>query len=260
MKQEEIYDMLLSQDEISWQKILMSLVKASDMDPWEIDISKIAQRYIEAVKKLKELDLRLSGKVILAAAILLKVKSIRLIEHDMAKLDSIINSFNLQDSVEEEFYDELELEYKLEQERKKIEVHKLIPRTPQPRKRKVSIYDLMDALEQALEVRRRRIINNMPVKDDLLLRPIKKVNIASLMKKVYFAVNNHYINTNNVLTFNELVKDSNKSTKVYTFIPLLHLSNMRKLELEQKELFGDINIHLLSGNAKDINKELGIEN
>src|SRR3989344_5635587 len=42
------------------------------------------------------------------------------------------------------------------------EIPTLIPRTPQPRQRKVSIYDLVEALERELEVKKRRLLHSIP--------------------------------------------------------------------------------------------------
>ena len=55
------------------------------------------------------------------------------------------NDYNPNEMSEDEFYDEIANEInagRLTEEEK----HKLIPRTPQPRVRKVSIYDLMNVL------------------------------------------------------------------------------------------------------------------
>lgn len=35
--------------------------------------------------------------------------------------------------------------------------------------------------------------------------------------------------------------------KVYTFIPLLHLAHQQKVDLEQKEQFGEIDIKIVEG-------------
>ena len=49
------------------------------------------------------------------------------------------------------------------------------------------------------------------------------------------------------LTFKELLPSESKQDKVYTFIPLLHLSNQQKVDLEQAEPFGDIHVKLPEG-------------
>lgn len=48
-----------------------------------------------------------------------------------------------------------------------------------------------------------------------------------------------------------------KEDKIFTFIPLLHLTNQRKVNLEQKEHFGEIEIML--NTKKEVGEELSGE-
>ena len=130
LKQDQVYDLILKEDDISWKTILFDLVKTEQMNPWDINISQMTKKYIETIKKLKELDFRLSGKMLLAAAILLKVKSNKLVGEDIEYLDRLIAQED-----EEELTFEEDLQPRSEEDIPK----NLIPRTPQPRKRKVSI-------------------------------------------------------------------------------------------------------------------------
>ena len=68
--QEEILQMLLKEEEISWKTILYDLVRNEQMDPWDINVSLLTKKYIEVIKTMQEHDFRISGKVLLAAAIL----------------------------------------------------------------------------------------------------------------------------------------------------------------------------------------------
>ena len=243
---ERLFDILYTKDDITWQAILYELVKKEDMDPWDIDISLLANRYINTVKKMKELDLRISGKMLLAAAILLKIKSNRLLNEDILEFDRLLS----------EPEDEMENDLGLidEQPRYKHESHPLIPRTPQPRKRKVSIFDLVNALEKALEVKRRRVLNSMPPINIHI--PKKSMDIGKAIKDVY-AKMMVFFSSESKITFTQLLTSKTKEDKIYTFIPLLHLTNQRKVELEQKEHFGEIEIMLAS--KKETEKEIGEE-
>ena len=78
MKQDQIMNLILEEDDISWKTILFDLVKTEQMNPWDIDISLLTKKYLEIIKRMKQLDLRVSGKVLLAADYLLKLKSVRL--------------------------------------------------------------------------------------------------------------------------------------------------------------------------------------
>lgn len=242
--QEKIFSILFDQDEITWQSIIYELVRTEQMNPWDIDVSLLSQRYIGMLKKLKELDFRISGKVLLAAAILLRIKSDRLLGHDIDAFDRMFSS-----DEEEGFYEELESEMKAGAVN--LEDQRLIPKTPQPRKRKVSVYDLVDALQKALKVRRRRILQTIPTKK--IEVPQKKMDISEVIKRIYSQIVDFFRFNKTKLTFTQLVPSEKKEDKVLTFIPLLHLTTQRKINLFQKEHFGEIEVRL----NKQIAKELG---
>ena len=88
--QDKLFDMLLQQDDITWQSMIHDAVRTEQMDPWDIDIAVLAARFLEMLKKFKEMDFRISGKIVLAAAILLRIKSYRLVSEDLNQLDQLI--------------------------------------------------------------------------------------------------------------------------------------------------------------------------
>jgi segregation and condensation protein A len=237
--QEKIFSLLFNEDEITWQNIIYDLVNSEQMNPWDVDISLISQKFMSRLKELKEMDFRISGKIVLASAILLKIKSNRLLVQDMNAFDSLIAS---QEMDEEAFYDELENMGQLPKEEEPI--RKLMPRTPQPRKRKISVYDLVGALEKAIEVQNRREINksNAPIVEI----PQKSLDMSVVIKDVYGKITSFFKRNNNKLTFEQLLPSETKEDKVLTFIPLLHLDNQRKIDLLQQQNFSEIEIKLLN--------------
>ena len=80
---ETILDLLTEKDEVTWQSMIYDLVRTEQMDPWDIDVSKLTKVYIETLKKLQQINFRITGKVVLAAALLLKIKSSRLVGRDI---------------------------------------------------------------------------------------------------------------------------------------------------------------------------------
>jgi len=248
---DKILEMVMGNDEISWQSIIYNLVKSEEMDPWNINVSLLAKKYIDTIRKLKELDLRISGKVVLAAAILLKIKSSRLVGEDLSQLDRLFAS------TEEEIEEDLEnFEEILGQNVSDEDRPALIPRTPQPRKRKVSIYDLVDALEKALEVKHRRVLHSMPPTNIRI--PEKRKDITEIIRDVYGKIKSFFLkNKKNIVLFSSLVPSDSKEAKIYTFIPLLHLTNQRKIDIFQEQHFGDIEIMMKAKKAVD--KELAEE-
>lgn len=257
-KHDEIFDMIIKENEITWQSILYDLVKNEDMNPWDIDVSKLTNRYIEMVKKLKDHDFRISGKMVLAAAILLKLKGNRFLDEDMLEIDRIIASE--EEMTEEEFYEDLSIDYHSDPNLTDAERHQLIPRMPQPRKRKVSIYDLMNALDQALEVRRRRILSQMPETEELFSAHERKgVDLTTAVRKVFSDIRGHYSSKSSQLKFSHIIPSDSRDDKIATFVPLLHLTNMRKIDIDQQEHLGDIDIFLQKQSAeKEVDKELGL--
>ena len=239
--EEKLFQMLVEENEISWKAIIYDLIKKENMDPWNVDVSLLAHKYIERLKKYKEMDLKIGGTVLLASTLLLKIKSKRLVGEDLNEFDRLLASGDVD---EDQFYDELEQELRKGELIGMDEKYEIIPRTPQPRKRKVSVYDLVKALEQALEVKKRRVFNQMREHPDITI-PEAKFDITKAVKGLFDKIKFFFFkNKENKLTFSQLVPSEKKQDKVFTFIPLLHLDNQQKIHLDQKEHFKDIDISL----------------
>lgn len=238
---EKIFDILFDKDEVTWQTIIYELVKNDEMDPWDIDISLLTHKYIDMLKKLKELDFRISGKVVLAASILLKIKSKKLVGEDIEALDQLFSQRD-EDEIQDLFDEPVEHPEKaLFQENKPF----LLPRTPQPRKRKVSVYDLVNALEKALEVKKRRVFKNMPELNIEI--PKKSKDVTEIIRDIYVQIKQFFsINSGRKLTFSKILPSDSREDKVFTFIPLLHLAHLRKIDLKQEIPFSEIEIMLRS--------------
>ena len=230
---DQLFKILLDQDEITWQSLIYELIRTEQMDPWDIDVSLLAKKYIEAIKKLQEFDFIISGKVVLSAAILLNIKSTKLLEEE-SNIDKMIYPEALEEQEEIGYVQNPLANLPSD----KIT---LIPRTPQPRKRKVSVFDLVEALQQALEVRKRRalreIVVDMPVID-------KKVDITKVIFDLHRKIKD-ILSGKDRLTFTEFVGSDKKEDQVATFVPLLHLSSQRKVDLLQEMHFGEIEIKLV---------------
>lgn len=236
--QQELYQALLNKEDLDWKNLLTHLVETEQMNPWDIDVTILTQRYIEMIRQLKETDLRISGKVLLAAALLLKIKSTYLLEHDISNLDRLLAQ------TEEGFEEDLIEQWDAQANGGKVDTKhwKLLPRQPQPRNRKVSLPELITALQRAMETKRRSLQREAPVP---LSIPIKKFDIMQLIGDVYHRITNTLRGKSapNV-TFTELLPSQKKEDKILTFLPLLHLETEGKIETEQAQHFGEITIRL----------------
>jgi len=224
----------MQRDEITWQTLIYDLVKSEEMNPWDININYLAEKYLDSVKILKEHNFFISGKIILAVAILLKLKSEKLMDEDLAYFDSLLFNQNQEEDLnldaEEIIYGELP---------------RLAIKTPLARKRKVSVEDLVQALEKALEVDKRRVIRRLTFQAIRVPKlPEKKIDITSIIRGIFEKIKSLFTLGRKV-TFSILLPESpSKQDKILTLVPLLHLSNESKINLDQKEHFGEIEIEL----------------
>ncbi len=246
MQHQEVLSLLLEKDDIGWKQLLYDLVKREQMNPWDIDLSLLTRRYIETIKVMQQLDFRVTGKVLLAAAILLKIKSAYFLEHEVDELDRLLARTE-EPQIDPEFFSEFSDELFRTAEQLDQLQPRLIPRTPQPRQRKITIYDLAEALQQALEVKKRKLDRRYPAISIEI--PRKKFDITQVIRQVYGKIKSFFHqNGAQQLTFTKLLPEQHsKEDKIYTFIPLLHLDTQRKINLVQSEHFGEIGIEMVDG-------------
>ena len=215
--EQQIFDLIFKEGEITWQSLLMDLVKQEGMDPWNIDVSKLANSYVQKIKQLKELNLGISGKVILASALLLKVKSKLLVGSDLEKLDQLFRHCEEETAAPEDFDSNMDLLEPLLEQALRGENAGLTPRTPQPRTRKVSIFDLVEALDKAMTVRKRRLARELPRFNQRITIPTG-VDISEAIINVYADVKERTKRGAQQITFSSLIPNDDKSAKIFTFI------------------------------------------
>ncbi len=220
---EQIIQIILDKGNIDWQNLLYELVKYEQMDPWDIDIVLLTKRFIQIINTLKEMDFNLSGKMLLAAALLLKLKSEYLLQESM---------FQEQKVEEFEPIDELPQEV--------IEnPPEIIPKLPKPRIRKISIYELVDSLERAMKVNQRKLKRMSEKEKQEIKVPEKKIDIEALISNVFSKLKRLFKRKKKVKFF-DLIKTRSREEIVYTLLPLLYLANEEKVILKQEKPFEDI--------------------
>lgn len=133
-------------------ELLVEMAKTGEIDPWNIDIVKVADQYLKAVAELKEADLKITGKTVLYLAILLRMKSDQL---------AGINYLNppdefLDELLEPDFMDNNRIIQPKFSFRSLDEVIKRRTSTKQPRIRNVTLEDLILELQKYEELEKRR--------------------------------------------------------------------------------------------------------
>jgi len=235
----QVYDIITSKKP-DWQVIIYEMVHSNQLDPWDLDLVIITKKYFEKIEELEETDFYISSKVLLAAALLLRIKSELLLNRHLKDIDEILFGKKKEEArpIERIEIDESELPI-------------LVPKTPMSRLRKVTLPELMIALNKAMNTESRRIKRDVAIKraeklTSAGLPEIKKIDLKDRVKTFYEQIVSKIKKPEkptNKLTYNDLTQNE-KEEKLATFLPLLYLSNNRKLWLEQEGHLDEIWIYL----------------
>lgn len=233
INQEQFYDLVTGR-EISWQAVVYDLINSEQLDPWDIDLGLLAQKYLEKIRLLEEANFFVSSKVLLAASLLLRLKSEILLNRYIRSIDDIL--FGRKDEKKKPFermiVDEDELPI-------------LIPKTPMPRYRKVSLDELMNALNKAINTESRRIKKEISFKQQEMLTStvfpkISRVSIKDRIRKIYARIQT-YFKKNHKISYTDLI-GKEKEERIASFLPVLSLDNQEKIWLHQEKHFEEIYI------------------
>ena len=241
--QNQFYDIITSRKP-DWHAIIYELIHTEQLDPWDIDIILLTGKYFEKIAEIEEADFYVSSKVLLAAALLLRIKSEFLLNKHIKGIDEILFG-----KKEEEKY----VIEKIEIDESELPV--LIPRTPLPRARRVTLPELMAALDKAINTESRRIKREVAVKRAKKLSEIdfpsfRRVDLKDRIKQFYArvlsALKRRAIRADkhlNKVGYSELA-GKQREERLACFLPLLHLSDTKRLWLEQEIHLDEIWIYL----------------
>jgi segregation and condensation protein A len=240
---DHIYDLLTSR-EVSWQAIIYDLMNNGQLDPWDIDLSMLAQKYLEKIRELEEANFFISSKVLLAASFLLRVKSEILLNEYIKGIDEIL--FGKKETHETKFerivIDENDLPV-------------LYPKTPLPRLRKVSLAELMQALSKAINTENRRIRKEILEKQimreaEIVLPKASRVNVKDRIRKLYSQILTLFKTKKSRMGYTELV-GLERDERIAAFLPVLHLDHQQKVFLEQEGHLDEIWVWLYAHYKKE---------
>lgn len=228
--QKEVYE-LITKDEVGWKAIIYDLINTEQLDPWDIDLISLANKYLEKIKNLEETDFFISSKVLLAASLLLKIKTQVLLDEYIKSIDEIL--FGKKE--EEKTKEDIDID--------KSKLPDLNPKTPLPRYRRVSLDELMNSLNKAMKTEERRIKKKIKKKqlkkETEIVLPKEKPDIKDRIKRIYSQILESFKKKKSKISYSELTGDS-RDEKIACFLPCLHLDNQHKLFLEQEDHLGEI--------------------
>jgi segregation and condensation protein A len=235
VKQEQVHDILFNR-EIGWQEIIYDLINTEQLDPWDVNLTILSGKYLDKIKELEEADFFVSSKVLLAASLLLRIKSEILLNKYIKSIDDILFGRT-----------EQKKKYSMERIELDEQIPELIPRSPMPRFKKVTLKELVESLNKAITTENRRIkkaiINQNALRETGISLPKRKFNIKDKIKNIYERLTGHFGSQekHKKIHYSEFV-GKEKQEKLDHFSPLLHLENQKKVWLHQEEHFGEIHI------------------
>ena len=176
VKQEQIQNLLFNR-ELGWQEIIYDLINTEQLDPWDINLTILTDKYLLIAQELEEADFFVSSKVLFAAALLLRIKSEILLNKYIKSIDEIL------------FGSKKKTSKPLERIELDEAIPELILRSPIPRMKKVTLQELMEALNKAIGTENRRIkkeiLNKNAFREAGISLPKKKFNIKNKISQLY---------------------------------------------------------------------------
>jgi segregation and condensation protein A len=237
VSQNQIHDLIFNR-EIEWREIIFDLINTKQLDPWDVDIGVLSDSFFERIEELQEMDFFVSSKVLLAASLLLRLKSELLLSFHVRTIDDVLfGRENEVNSVRSSF-ERIELDE---------EIPELIPKTPMPRYKRVTLNQLIDSLNRAIVTENRRIkktiVNQNALRETGITLPKRDFNIQSKLKDLRNRLNAHFdLNSSDKRVAYTNFIGEEREDRALSFFPLLQLENNGEIWLEQEELFDEIHI------------------
>jgi len=231
---EHVYQ-VLTDNEVGWQAIIYDLINTEQLDPWNLDLTALAQKYLEKIRELEEADFFISSNIILAASLLLRIKSEILLDRYLPGLDEILFGKKEEAKKPAELLEIDEAELPL-----------IYPKSPMPRMKKVTLEELMAALNKAIKTENRRIRKEISIRharrESEVVFPRTRINIKDRIRQIYARILSKVKQKKQKIPYSHLV--NGKEERVAGFLPVLYLDSQQKVFLEQDKHYEEIYVWL----------------
>jgi segregation and condensation protein A len=226
-------------------EILVGMAERGEIDPWNINIIEVTDRFLNELERRRQLNLRVSGRTLFYAATLLRMKSEQLAQDDGQGQDE-----EGEDAFSDDFDEALDDEFAYEGRLGPIE---LLEREIQRRldrknlrKSPVTLFELIIELKniEKEERRRRRLVDVEPIGPDAddVVSIAHDEGYQDSAVSVYQECLKCMI-LHEEMTLAELCRRLGwDTTSVY--IPLLFLMLDGQCNLRQEEFFGDVYVQV----------------
>ncbi|AEA47401.1 segregation/condensation protein A [Archaeoglobus veneficus] len=232
--------------------MLVEMARRGEIDPWNIDVVEIADRFLQELERAQKLDLRISGRVLLYAAILVRMKAEVLADEVLGVKEEAEEEL-IPDEVEfGEFFDDFDstfsdfdspaFDYDLAEIEENDELISFLLTPHRKVRRFTTLKDLIDELKRAEEVHKRRKKKKKRaerrVDTSAILETPHEENIEETIAMVEEELMRLF-RRKQILYFSELVRGKEKGDVLSYYLSVLHLTFRKKLEIEQQRIYED---------------------
>ena len=251
-------------DELDGIEVLVQMAKQGKIDPWNIDIADIADKYMLHIAESKSNNLRVTGRALFFLAVLLKLKSNILVGIDPMQFE-VQEEINPEydDTDDSRFSDDLYYQdyypdnvipiEDIIQRRTSVKLNRNRIVTLKDLIRQLEFYEQLDkkqAVKNSLERARRRVRNYANMSAD---------DIINLAHEEYIENSVKILHENLIKIFEKEEKvELNTLTllgldKISAYIALLFLTAESEFDLEQEEFYSDL--YVVKGKAPTVEVE-----
>ena len=214
-----------------WKTLLLDLVERNEIDPWNVDIVKLTNLYLEEIRKRREMDLYLPANAVLASSILLWLKS-RFLKEARESLE---------EREEEPPEDIVEPLPEVEEVIVEPPLPKVIPPTRLV-KRTVTLDELLEVMEHFMKKGVGKRVRSPPPPIEDFFEGMEEEDVEDYVEEVFGEIRRMADSTGMVLLSRLAPNDPLEFVKI--LLALLYLANEGRVELFQERVFGDIIIKL----------------
>ena len=201
-------------------QVLLDLAKKGEIDPWDVDLSSVTEKFLERIEALGDRDLPALGRTLLYASILLRMKS-----------DSIEEG---QDEPEELFE---ELDEGPVYRRRLVEG---LPAPPIRRitRRPVALEELIAELQRAEVVAERKVARSREKPEPSVEEAVERAHDEGIEERIRSlrAAIFEGLERADRIPFSEVGSD------VMSYVSLLFMAGRREVWIEQERLFDELYI------------------
>ncbi len=236
-------------------KMLVDMARRGEIDPWNVDVVEVADKFLQELERAKKLDLRVSGRVLLYAAILVRMKA------DILAEEAVLENDENEDKCENDenyiiedyppeigFFDDVcnncentcEI-YDIDIDLQEFKSDEVISYLLSPRRKVRRFTTLKDLLAELKKAEKGKKKKEKVRKGDEVKRVIE-IPHEEDMEDTIERVERELIKlfeVKGVVMFSELVMNKRKSEMLSYFVSLLYLSFRKKIEIEQERIYED---------------------